>query len=194
MKTFIRKYSILLAVLFLTSALAEGNRQVFINQSRISDEDVYALETYYQVQIPDGYFWYDPISGLVGVEGGPSVGQIYPDLPLGGSLRADASQGNTSVFVNGRELHLLEVIDLQRLLGVVYPGYYWMDAQGNVGAVGGGFLFNLYTVSSSSDPLRADGRSIFGHSLTGSVIGDGQTVGFIDGGLGITCGPDGGCF
>lgn len=187
-----------LALTLLTGfALTQSQRAVYINANLISNEDVAALELFYQVYIPDGAYWYDPVSGLVGPVGGPSVGQIMPGLALG-SLQADASGGGsgtlTGTFVNGRELHPQEVADLTALLGVVYTGYFWLDAAGNLGYEGGGYLLNLVdAMRASSDGLRGDGRSIFGHSLTGSVIGDGDTVGFIDGDLGITCGPDGGC-
>ncbi|MCA9838566.1 MAG: hypothetical protein KC422_16730 [Trueperaceae bacterium] len=185
--------SSLIILLGFTFAQSGSARQVYINGEIISTEDVMALEAYYQVYIPDGAYWYDGISGLVGPQGGPAVGQIMPGLALGGQLSPNASGTGTGTFINGRELHWQEVQGLQQLLGRVDQGYFWMDAGGNIGYAGGGYLFNLFDVMRQASASPSYNRSIFGHELTGSVIGDGTTVGFIDGDLGITCGPDGGC-
>jgi hypothetical protein len=65
-----------------------------------------------------------------------------PGISVGGPLRADSSGGNTNVFINGRELHFLDVLGLQQL-GPVLPGRYWVDAYWNCGYEGGPALFNL---------------------------------------------------
>lgn len=185
-------HACIFVLLIFGFAHTQDSRQITINGEQISAADLWALESYYQITIPDGRYWYDPISGLVGPENGPSVGQILPGLALG-ILSSSASGSGTGTFINGRELHWQEMQDLQNLLGTVYPGYFWMDAQGNVSSIGGTYLFNLFDLIAQANTEPAYHRSIFGHELTGSVIGDGQTVGFIDGNLGITCGPDGGC-
>lgn len=99
--------------------------------------------------VPDGRYWYDPASGGAGVWGGPAAAYLGPGLPLGGPLPAGASGGgngrSTGVFVNGRELHPLDVQGLGRVVPVV-PGRYWWDPAGNVGAEGGPALFNFYAV------------------------------------------------
>ena len=100
-------------------------------------------------QVPPGRYWYDARSGAAGVWGGPAVAYLGPRLPLGGPLPADASGGGngrmTGVFVNGRELHPIDVQGLGRVLPV-QRGRYWWDAAGNVGAEGGPALFNFYWV------------------------------------------------
>ena len=115
---------------------------VVVNGRLLASDTVKALEQTYQTRIPSGRYWYDRVSGAWGVEGGPAQGQIRPGLVLGGSLRADASRGNTGVFVNGRELHQLDVVALQRCVNVI-PGRYWVDARGVGGYEGGAALFNL---------------------------------------------------
>jgi len=96
--------------------------------------------------VPDGRYWYDRMSGAAGVWGGPAAAYLGPGLAFGGSLPAAASGGGdgrlTGVFVNGRELHPVDVQGLLRL-GPVIPGRYWWDAAGNVGAEGGTVLFNF---------------------------------------------------
>ena len=89
------------------SGIAHGAApaEVIVNGIALKSEQVNFLQQQYSVRVLPGRYWYDAVSGVWGVEGGPTRGQIYPGLALGGRLRADASQGNTGVFVNGRELH-----------------------------------------------------------------------------------------
>lgn len=129
--------------LIATAAFAQEARRVVINRVPLAGETLWILEYHYQTTIPDGFYWYDPHSGLWGFEGGPAAGRILPYLELGGPLRADASGGGTGVFVNGRELHLLEVYYLWQLFGVVIPGHYWLNADGIGGYEGGPPLFDL---------------------------------------------------
>ncbi len=134
----------LLALAFVPEATAQrSSRTVIINKQKLAQETVHALEQQYQVRIQDGSYWYDPMCGAWGFEGGPTVSFIMPGLNLGGPLRRDASYGNTNVFVNGRELHRQDVLGLQQIVGMVQPGRYWLDAYGNVGYEGGPILLNL---------------------------------------------------
>lgn len=97
--------------------------------------------------VPPGRYWYDPASGGAGVWGGPASAYLGPGLALGGPLPAQASGGGsgrvTGVFVNGRELHVVDVHGLGRVLPV-QRGRYWWDAAGNVGREGEPMLFNFY--------------------------------------------------
>jgi hypothetical protein len=99
--------------------------------------------------VPDGRYWYDPASGGAGLWGGPAIAYLGPGLHLGGPLPAQASGGGhgrlTGVFVNGRELHPLDVQGLATL-GPVIPGRYWWDGAGNVGVENGPVLFNFHAV------------------------------------------------
>lgn len=136
-------------------AQAQHDRHVVVNQERLSDADVAALEQRYGVRVQDGAYWYDSRIGTWGFEGGPAVGVIPAGLDIGGPLRADASDGSTGVFVNGRELHRRDVAALSALLGPIERGRYWADADGNVGREGGPALVNVYAVA------RARGGNTF---------------------------------
>jgi hypothetical protein len=57
-------------------------------------------------------------------------------------MPAGCSGGGTGVFVNGRELHPYDVYRLSQL-GPVYPGRYWVDANGDFGYEYGPRLGNL---------------------------------------------------
>lgn len=155
----------------------ENTRQVFINRTRLSDAKVKSLEQKFRVRIPDGAYWYDRVSGAWGVEGGPAAGFILPDLNLGGPLRADASRGKTGVFVNGRELHALDVRALLRITPV-YKGRFWVDSKGNGGYEGGEAFFNLIQLAREAGVLQGGARrSILSgmyDSGIGRVLGNGD--------------------
>ena len=130
---------------------------------------------------------------VLGAEGHGAFGQTFPNLPMGGKLRPDASKGDTGVWVNGRQLHGTDVAYLQQCTPVI-PGRYWLDAHGNGGVEGGPIQWNLALLCSSA--RQRAGGSFRGRF--GSVLGDGTTTGAIfrtpSGGVaGVTCGPDGGC-
>ena len=114
-------------------------------------------------KVPPGRYWYDPMSGGAGVVGGPAAAYLGSGLALGGPLAAAASGGGdgrvTGVFVNGRELHPLDVQGLRRW-GPVYPGRYWWDRFGNVGLEGGPMLFNFYAVVQQQQAQRS-GKSTY---------------------------------
>jgi hypothetical protein len=118
-------------------------RPVTVNRVVLAPETVAALEARYRTRLLRGDFWYDTVSGLWGVWGGPPLGIIEAGLALGGPLPSDASGGRSGVFVNGRELHDLEVLALWQRIGQVVPGRYWMDARGSGGVEGGPTLFDL---------------------------------------------------
>jgi hypothetical protein len=106
------------------------------------------LETYIG-EVPNGCYWYDTRSGGAGVWGGPAAAYLGPGLALGGPMPAQASGGGsgrvTGVFINGRELHVIDVQGLSQVLPV-QRGRYWWDAAGNVGFEGGPVRFNFYWV------------------------------------------------
>jgi hypothetical protein len=123
---------------------ADQASQVVVNAVPLSPATLAALQRVYPVPIQPGRYWYDPISGAYGVEGGPIAGQMSPGLRLGGPLRADASRGTSRVFINGRQLTLGEKAYLEQICRTpVIPGRYWVNARGLGGYEGGPVAFNL---------------------------------------------------
>ncbi len=127
-----------LALFTLSAAAAD----VVVNGVVLDEAVTQVLERGYGVPIKPGRYWYDKVSGMWGLEGGPAAGQIQAGLQLGGQLKPDASKGNTGVIVNGRELHEQDVAALQRCLAVI-PGRYWVLANGVGGPEGRPLQFNL---------------------------------------------------
>jgi hypothetical protein len=130
------------AALAFPAMLAMANDDVVVNGVVLDRTARQALERTYRVPLVPGRYWYDRVSGVWGLEGGPASGQIHPGLQVGGPLRRDASRGRTGVIVNGRELHALDVAALQRCVRVI-PGRYWVLANGVGGVEHGPPQFNL---------------------------------------------------
>jgi len=183
---------IVLSSSLLSLARAQERREIVVNGERLRPETIQALEQQYRIPLQSGRYWYDRVSGLWGSEGGPALGQVQPGLSLGGTLRANASGGVTNVFVNGRALHPADIAYLQRCTPVI-PGRYWMNAAGIGGLEGGPPQFNITALCQ-----QASGGSGNVHSRFGSITQGGGITGYtppagVPGGIGVTCGPDGGC-
>lgn len=132
------KYWLLALVIAISSAAvfestAQKNmKKIIVNNQLVDTTLIASLEKTYQVKFVEGNYWYDKLTGAFGVAGGPCAGIGIAGLALGGPLQANASGGGTGVFINGRELHPLDVSGLQTFMQVM-QGRYWMDAYGNFG-------------------------------------------------------------
>ena len=142
---------------------------VIINDLQLADAQLQAIARQYGTTIPSGSYWYDKMTGAWGMKGGPTAGFILPGLDLGGPLKADASNGNTGVFVNGRQLHMQDVMALQQITPV-YPGRYWMDSYGNVGYEGGPAVVNLLALMKARGGAGGD-RSMTTYTRSGAMFG-----------------------
>jgi hypothetical protein len=169
----------LAGILTAGSSAPVKTRSVIINRTPLSDDQLRALEEQSHAQIPAGSYWYDKRSGAWGLEGGPTSGFTFPGLSLGGPLHADASWGNTRVFINGRELPYLDVLGLQQLVGPVQPGRYWVDAQGYCGYEGGLARLNLVQLAQAAKHHQG-GKGITS-GMYDSGIGSVNGGGFISG-------------
>jgi hypothetical protein len=133
------------------------------------------LERQYHVHVPGGRYWYDRVSGAWGLEGGPTRGFTLPNLTLGGPLRADASHGDTRIFINGRELRRRDLTGLQQIVPWrILPGRYWVDAWGNAGRQGEPAVCNLIQLSRASRRRSGGVWSVHTRTTDAHVGGDGK--------------------
>ncbi len=176
MKKLLGILSLLFYILYLPaySYHDKTGGPVIVNGVELKEEQGTALIQYYGT-IPAGKYWYDSFSGLWGLEGGPGTGQIVSNLPIGGPLQENASGGGTGVFVNGREIHVKEYVQLQQLYGSVVPGRYWMNAQFIGGYEGGPAIFNLGAAARSSSQGSGYNRNTIG----GGLMSDGNCSGYL---------------
>jgi len=150
----------------------------FINGTQLTPAKIASLERAYGVPVQPGRFWYDRMSGLFGAEGGPTMGQIHPNLDLGGPLKRNASNGNTGVIINGRELPMQEVQYLMQL-GPVLPGKYWMNSQGIGGFENGPPIFNI-GAAIAAQQKRSTGMGYNRTTPGGHLGSDGNCSYFFD--------------
>uniref|UniRef100_A0A5B6Z6W8 Extra-large guanine nucleotide-binding protein 1 n=3 Tax=Davidia involucrata TaxID=16924 RepID=A0A5B6Z6W8_DAVIN len=83
-------------------------------------------------KLKPGKYWYDKASGLWGKEGQKPWQIISPQLAVGDLIMRNASNGNTKVLVNNREITKTELLTLQ-LAGINCEGspHYWVSADGS---------------------------------------------------------------
>ena len=148
MKSLFHISSLALLAMLICPTLLSGQVQttkVIINGNEISAEQLAQLEHRYKVKAQAGSYWYDAKSGLYGIVGQPAYGFMYADHKFG-QVALNASNGNTSVIINGRELPQAEWVVWSQVLGYwIQQGSYWFDADGNAGYEGNTTaVVNLY--------------------------------------------------
>ncbi len=144
---------------------------VYVNGEALTLHEVARFEQQYQTRLIDGRFWYDGKCGAWGIEGGPTIGFILPSLPLPGPMPADISGGGTGIFINGRELHPVDRQALVAMFGTAIPGRYWLDAYGNLGVEGGGFLVNLTAAAQQlQQSVTQSGRGTVSSGASGAMF------------------------
>jgi hypothetical protein len=110
---------------------------VFVNGRQLSIQEVQQHQAIYNAPVQPGRYWYDPTSGLYGYWGREAIGYIRTGHGYG-NAPANASNGNTGIYLNGRHLNSVELTQWQALFRqVIQPGRYWLDGNsGNVGVEG----------------------------------------------------------
>lgn len=167
------KLSLLLILLTFPNCHAQD--KVYVNGQKVPISELKAIKINYGITIGDGNYWYDSRCGAWGFKNGPTQGFIPARLKVGGYLKSTASNGKTNVFVNGRELPLVDVRALQRIINVV-PGRFWLDDKGNGGYEGMAPTFNLVYLT-----RQKGGNSFYRNSYTGIGAGSSGDTSYVMG-------------
>jgi hypothetical protein len=161
---------------------AATSRAVRINGRPLGASELQTLEKLERFvgRIADGDYWYDPRTGASGRWGGPALAFLPAGLDLGGVMPADASgggQGNlTGVFMNGREVHPVDVAGFQGLVGAVLPGRWWVDASGNYGLEGGPPMGNLVVMAQARRRAGQGGGTAWSKRYEGITPGQNMNM------------------
>lgn len=141
------------------SSDSQESSAVIINGKALSDAQLAELEKSYGIRPKAGKYWYDARSGLYGVVGYQAYGFMMPNHEFG-PLDSKVSQGNTGVFVNGREIPLGEYTVWSYMVGSwIQPGRYWLDSNGNAGYEGNPYpAINLFAAA-QQNAYRGQGGS-----------------------------------
>lgn len=120
---------------------------------------------------PGANLWYDSRCGAWGNMGGPCLGAVQPNLPFG-TLSPNASGSTpTMVFINGRQLHPMDVLAITMATGACLPGRWWCDAMGNIGMEGSPFPVGNMWAAMARRASRPAHDPMYGKSsLTSSDI------------------------
>ncbi|CAI9104422.1 OLC1v1003090C1 [Oldenlandia corymbosa var. corymbosa] len=109
-------------------------RLVHINRRPLSLQELVQLQSCRipPKKIKPGRYWYDRVSGYWGKEGHPPCQIISPLMDIGGTIERDASNGNTNVLINGREITKKELWMLQ-MAGIHCEGqpHFWLSEDGS---------------------------------------------------------------
>ncbi|CAN6329681.1 unnamed protein product [Urochloa humidicola] len=106
---------------------------VYVNGSKLSPEELVVLQgcPCPPSRLRPGFYWYDKVSGFWGKEGHKPHCIISANLNVGGLLDQKASNGNTGILINGREITKSE-LQMLKLVGVQCAGkpHFWVNADG----------------------------------------------------------------
>ncbi|PIN03674.1 G-protein alpha subunit (small G protein superfamily) [Handroanthus impetiginosus] len=111
--------------------LAPGD--IFVNGKPLSNRELNMLLRcrYPPKKLRPGNYWYDKVSGFWGKQGQKPSQIISTHLDLGGLLERHASNGDTLVYINNREITKVELRVLQLDDGKLCPGtHLWMNEDG----------------------------------------------------------------
>ncbi|XP_022897095.1 extra-large guanine nucleotide-binding protein 1-like [Olea europaea var. sylvestris] len=107
---------------------------IYVNDRPLSMDELVLLQSCPNPpkKLKPGKYWYDKVSGFWGKEGEKPCQIISPQLAVGNQIRQDASNGNTNVQINNREITKPELWMLQAA-GIRCEGNptFWVTADGS---------------------------------------------------------------
>ncbi|CAF2032136.1 unnamed protein product [Brassica napus] len=108
-------------------------RLISVNGRPLSEEELDRLQTCPNPpkKLKPGDYWYDKLAGYWGKVGEKPCQIISHNMNIGGAIMEKASNGDTEIFINSREITKTELMML-KMVGVQCEGkpHFWVDADG----------------------------------------------------------------
>ncbi|KAJ0077282.1 hypothetical protein Patl1_36288 [Pistacia atlantica] len=108
--------------------------RVSVNAKELSQKELHILQSCPNPpkKLNPGHYWYDKVSGFWGKVGQKPCQIISPQLNVGGQIDRKASNGNTDILINNREITKKELWML-KVARVQCEGkpHFWLSADGS---------------------------------------------------------------
>jgi len=155
---------------------------VIVNGVELNQSEIQILQAAIGPVYP-GSYWYDPRCGAFGLIGGPCRGVLPGGPALGGGQLARNASGNTGtgVFINGREIHSMDVSALQGMGVTVLPGSWWVNADGTYGMEGSPFPLGNLRLQAMATKNSSGGDHTWQTSMGHHGGSDGQGFWYVGG-------------
>ncbi|XP_042508501.1 extra-large guanine nucleotide-binding protein 1-like [Macadamia integrifolia] len=107
---------------------------IYVNGKPLSQEELVVLQSCSNPpkNLKPGLYWYDKVSGLWGKEGQKPCSFITAELNVGDLIKLNASNGDTGIRINNREITKVE-LRMLKFSGVQCAGkpHFWVTADGS---------------------------------------------------------------
>lgn len=156
------------------SAPATAASPIVVNGTAWDDRTKQQAARYFGQPPASGQWWYDAKSGLFGAVGHGTQGVLKPGFRAA-PLARNVSNGDTAVFVNGREItraerdYLVTIFDGDVRSPQQYAGSYELDHNGNLRR-GGAYVGNVVQAARAKQ-ARASGGGNTWHTKNGAMGG-----------------------
>ncbi|KAJ4914225.1 Extra-large guanine nucleotide-binding protein 2 [Raphanus sativus] len=109
------------------------SRLIAVNGKSLDEEELYLLQTCPNPpkKLKPGDYWYDKVAGYWGKVGEKPCQIISPHMNIGGNIKKEASNGDTEICINNREITKSELMML-KMVGVQCEGkpHFWVNSDG----------------------------------------------------------------
>ncbi|CAF2147033.1 unnamed protein product [Brassica napus] len=110
------------------------SRLIAVNGKGLDEEELYMLQTCPNPpkKLKPGEYWYDKVAGYWGKVGEKPCQIISPHMNIGGNIKKEASNGDSGIFINNREITKSELTML-KMVGVQCEGkpHFWVNSDGS---------------------------------------------------------------